>query len=85
MLFIISNYGCFPEGGFKTLINLNANENLDSKKLEKSVYLSCFIEEQMFNIKILDKEDNHIIQFTLPNWANRKEKDFKQKLIILNF
>lgn len=38
----------FPEGGFKTLINLNANENLDSKKLEKSVYLSCFIEEQMF-------------------------------------
>ena len=80
MLFIISNYGCFPEGGFKTLINLNANENLDSKKLEKSVYLSCFIEEQMFNIKILDEEDNHIIQFTLPNWANRKEKDFTTKI-----
>lgn len=28
----------------------------------------------------MDEEDNHIIQFTLPNWANRKEKDFTTKI-----
>ena len=69
-----------PKDYYETLLNLNASGEITSKKLDKSIILSCYIENEMFNIKVIDEKDNHIIQFKLPDWAKRKEKEFTTKI-----
>lgn len=69
----------FPEGLFETSINLNASEDFNSRKLDKSVLLSCFVEDQIFNIKVMDDTDIHILQFKFPDWVQRREKEFTEK------
>ena len=70
----------FPEGLFETSINLNASEDFNSRKLNKSVLLSCFVEDQIFNIKVVDDTDIHILQFKFPDWVQRREKEFTEKI-----
>ena len=70
----------FPEGLFETSINLNASEDFNSRKLDKSVLLSCFVEDQIFNIKVKDDTDIHILQFKFPDWVQRREKEFTEKI-----
>jgi len=70
----------FPEDLFETSINLNASEDFNSRKLDKSVLLSCFVEDQIFNIKVVDDTDIHILQFKFPDWVQRREKEFTEKI-----
>ena len=70
----------FPEDLFETSINLNASEDFNSRKLDKSVSLSCFVEDQIFNIKVVDDTDIHILQFKFPDWVQRREKEFTEKI-----
>ena len=73
------------ENVFETNINLNSNENINSRKLEKSFLLSCFIEDNMFKITARSEDDEvYLIQFRMPDWAQRKEKEFTKRVNTFN-
>lgn len=73
------------ENIFETTINLNSNENLNSRKLEKSFLLSCFIEDNIFKITARDDDnDVYLLQFRMPDWAQRKEKEFTKRVNTFN-
>lgn len=73
------------ENIFETAINLNSNENLNSRKLEKSFLLSCFIEDNIFKITARDDDnDVYLLQFRMPDWAQRKEKEFTKRVNTFN-
>ena len=65
---------------FETTINLNSNESLDSRKLEKNYLLSCCVENNMFKITAQDDNETYLVQFRMPDWAQRKEKDFTKSI-----
>ena len=65
---------------FETNIHLNSNEKLDSKKLQKNYLLSCFIEDNIFNITAKDDNEVFLVQFRMPDWAQREEKEFTKRI-----
>ena len=71
-----------PENTFESVINLSRFPKLDSAKLETNFLLSCFIDDNMFKITAQneDYEDEYLIQFTMPDWAKRKEKEFTKRI-----
>ena len=72
-----------PEDYFQNTIYLNSDENLESRKLNKSFLLASYIENNLFKITAQDDEEMYLIQFRMPDWAKRKEKEFTK--IINNF
>ena len=65
-----------PEDYFQNTIYLNSDENLESRKLNKSFLLASYIENNLFKITAQDDEEMYLIQFRMPDWAKRKEKEF---------
>ena len=76
-----------PEDYFQNTIYLNSNENFDSKKLDKSYLLASYVEDNMCKITAQDDEEMFLIQFRMPDWAQRKEKEFTKRInnVISNF
>lgn len=67
---------------FETQINLNSSQKLESRKLEKSMLLSCIIEDNIFKITARGEEEDdvYLIQFTLPDYVQREEKEFIKRI-----
>lgn len=69
-----------PEDYFQNTIYLSSSENIDSRKLDKSFLLASYIEDNMFKITAQDDEETFLIQFRMPDWAQRKEKEFTKRI-----
>ena len=65
---------------FETTINLNKSEELDSAKIDKSLVLSCFIKDDMFQIQAQDDFDIFLIQFRIQDWIRRREREFTKRI-----